>query len=605
MRMRQLNPTVALALCATLVGGRGMASPFPIVNYTLRVNPADTTGFDVAIRIRNARDTVRLVMAAHPEYDDRYWRYVREFRVESPAGALPRVEHSAGPLWTVIGAHGNLVVRYRILFPPDGAMRAAYRPFVRSSGALVGDVHSFMYLLNARDAPSHVTLEVPSSWTIATGLEPTRDPHVFSAHSAEELLDSPILMGALHVWTFTDGGVPHHVAYWPALNASPFDTTRFVDGIERIVHQTLALFGTAPYPAYTFLLQDRAYGSLEHANSVTVGIPSADLSRDPGAYFEEIAHEYFHAWNMMRIRPAVFEGLTDRITTRSSELWWSEGATMFYADLLVRRAGLETEDSTRIAHVANLLASYYSTSGNRLLSPERVSRAAYGLQGAQLGDNTASTHLQGELITIALDLMIRDATHDRRMMDDVMRAMMARHSGPHGFASDDVEREVNRVCGCGVSRFFAEHVHGSEPLDTNRLLALIGLAARVDWTPVLNAAGTPRPDLRVFAWQAQRDSGLRLMVLDTASIWEKAGLHTGDSVVAVNGVATSNLTTFRAAIGRLRIDDTVAVEVMRRAGLFTARLAVQGYNRAVVTIRELPSATASERARRAAWLRGS
>jgi predicted metalloprotease with PDZ domain len=378
-----------------------------------------------------------------------------------------------------------------------------------------------------------------------------------------------------------------------------------ITGIEGIVRRATALFGRAPYRDYTFLFQDAAFGALEHANSVTLGIRSSDLAANPSGYFTEIAHEYFHTWNILRIHPAEYGDVSYRTPPRSSGLWWSEGATMFYADLLVRRASLPPEDSSRVAHLARLLGDYYTRSGNHLLSPERVSRAAYGLQGTQLGDNTGSTHLQGELITAVLDLMVRNSTHDRRSIDDVMRAMMEHYSGARGFTSDDVSREVARVCGCATAQFFAAHVHGSASIDVNRYLALIGLTSRVAWTPALTRDGLPQPDLRAFAWQAGADSALRLMVLDTASVWEHAGLHTGDRILSINGRPVTELATFRSIVASLHIGDSVHVDVRRARGGFHAALVVTGYQRAVVTIEERPDATPAERMRRDKWLRGS
>jgi predicted metalloprotease with PDZ domain len=577
----------------------------PTLAYAVHVDPADTTGFTVTLHVGHAPDAFQLAMAAHPEYDDRSWRDVRDLTAESPAGQA-RISEVEGPLWTVTGSGGDVTIRYRMALPAQTSrQRAAYRPFVSPTGALVGGIHSFMYLVGATRLPARVTVEVPEGWRIATGLGATGNPRVFSAPSARVLMDSPILVGNLREWDFAVNHVPHRVFYWPAPDAAPFDSGRFVSGIRAIVQQTIALFGSAPYRDYTFLLQDDAYGSLEHADSVTIGVPSADLAQNPSEYFEEIAHEFFHAWNMMRLRPREWGDVSYRSPPKAAELWWSEGATMYYADLLCRRAGLPTGDSTRVAHLARLIGEYDSTSGNRLLSPERVSRAAYGPQGTQLGDNTASTHLQGELITAALDLLIRDATHDRRSIDDVMRAIVTDHSGPGGFSTDDVEHEAERACGCSLADFFARHVHGAEPLDMNRYLAFIGLSAQVTWSPAIKEDGSPQPDLRVAAWQQADESGLRLYVLDTQSVWEQAGLHTGDRLVAINGRPVSELATFRSFISSLAIGDTVRLTVDRPAGPFDATVVVAGYRRATATISERPDASAAERTRRAAWERGN
>ena len=576
-----------------------------VIDYVLHVDSSDTTGFDITMRVRNAPDTFRVAMVAHPEYDDRYWRHVTHLRAASPGetAAIARVDDA---LWQVTAAAGEVTVSYRLALPrADGATRAAYRPFVSATGALVGGVHSFMYIVGASHAPSHVRLDLPAGWDVATGLVPTVDRRVFFAPDAKTLTESPILAGRLRNWRFTVAGVPHRIAYWPSPGGVAFDTATFVDGIERMARQTLALFGHAPFRDYTFLLQDAAYGSLEHPNSVTIGVPSAGLARDPTQAFGEIAHEYFHAWNIMRLHPAAYGDVSYTTPPRSAELWWSEGATMFYADLLLRRAGLPPDGATRVDHLAAGLGRYYTTSGNHLLSPERVSRAEYGLQGDQLGDNTASTHLQGELLTTALDLVIRGATGGRRSIDDVMRAMLADHAGPAGFTSDDVETEVEQICGCSMRRFFLDHVHGPAPLDFNRYLQLIGFTLRVAWEPAVDAHGAPLPDLRLYAWQPQGETDMRLMVLDTMSVWEHAGLHTGDRLVSVNGALVPDPAALWAIVRSLHIGDSLRITVRRAAGIYSVDVTETGYRRARVTIDVRPDATPAQRALRNSWLRGT
>jgi predicted metalloprotease with PDZ domain len=116
---------------------------------------------------------------------------------------------------------------------------------------------------------------------------------VFYAPSIDVLVESPILVGRFHDWSFSTDDVPHRVAYWSAPGWTPFDSTAFVKGLEAVVNQAVTLFGRPPYRDYTFLFQDEAYGALEHLNSVTLGAPSADLARDPNASLEETAHEFF------------------------------------------------------------------------------------------------------------------------------------------------------------------------------------------------------------------------------------------------------------------------------------------------------------------------
>ena len=576
----------------------------PVVGYTLRVDAGELSGFDVELRLRNVPDTFRLAMVAHPEYDDRNWRFVEALRVQTPHGAAT-VTREDSALWRVVAPGGEALVRYRMRLPAPESPRAAWRPFLAPTGGLVGGPHAFLYVVGATLGSSHVTLELPPEWQIATGLEPTLDPHTFFAPTVGVLVDSPLLVGRLRSWRFAVDGVPHRVVYWPLPDAAPFDTVALVGNIERLSRQAVALFGRAPYRDYSFLLEDGAYGALEHRSSVTLGAPSADLARDPTGLLMEIAHEYFHTWNLMRIHPAEYGDVSYRPPPRARGLWWSEGLTMLYADLLLRRAGLPVSDSTRAAHLEGLIGRYLASPGNSRFSPESVSVVAYGAAPGALGDYSASTHLQGELLGTMLDLIVRDATNGARSIDDVMRAMLERFSGARGFTGRDVERTVADVCACNVHTFFEAHVRGAKPIDFYHYLRLIGMRTHVSWTPALGRDGQPTPDLRLYAWQPPAERALSLVITNPAGAWGRAGLHTGDRLAALNGVAVATVADFRSRVTRLRIGDTTTVDVARPTGACRTAVVVAGYDRPVVRLEESPDATERQRGLRAQWAAGS
>ena len=574
----------------------------PVLSYLLKVDSADLSGWSVEIRIRNAPDTLRLAMAAHPEYDDRFYRFVEDLRVETPQGAVPVVRQDSA-VWRVHAPGGSAVVRYRIRLPAQtNPRRSGWIPFLSPTGGLVGGPHAFMFLLGAELAPAHVSLEIPDGWAAATGLEPTADPHTFFAPSADVLMDSPVFVGRFRSWRFAVDGVPHRVVYWPLPDAVAFDSATLVRGLEQLARQAVALFGRAPYREYTFILQDGALGSLEHFNSVTVGAPSAELARGLGGFFAETAHEFIHTWNLMRIRPAEYQSITYRTQPPVSGLWWSEGLTIFLADLLLRRSGLPVFDSTRIAHLEAAIGRYLSNPGNARVSAERVSQMAYNAPPGSLGDYDASTHLQGELIGAMLDLIVRDASEGKRSIEDVMRLMLERWSGERGFLGRDVEAAVSEVCGCSVQAFFEAHVRGAGPIDFDRYLRLIGLTARVSWVPAVGSDGRPLQDLRIRAWLPPGESRLSLLLGNPGSLWGRAGLHAGDRLVGLNGVPLTTVVDFRAFLTRLRFGDTVRVEVLRPAGPWQTSVVIAGFERPLVRIEPLPDASARQRQLREGWL---
>jgi len=574
----------------------------PSIQYTLRVDSADLSGWTVEIRLRTTSETIRLAMAAHPEYDDRYWRYVRDFASETPGASVTRVDSA---VWQIVAPVGVVNVRYRIALPPaEPGLRAAWRPFLTPTGGLIGGPHAFMYVLGAEDSSVLVTLDLPHRWAIGTGLTPTRDPYTFTAANAAALVDSPILAGLLRRWSFVEGAATHHVVYWPLPDAKPLDTLAFVSGIRAIVHQTIALFGRAPYRDYTFQFEDGAFGGgLEHRNSVTLGVQSAELARNPNSGVPETAHEFFHTWNLLAIKPIEYREIDYRTQPPVASLWFSEGLTMFYADLLQRRAGIPVRDSTRTAHLERLIGSYLANPAYGRFSAESISKVAYNVAPGELGDYSASTHQQGELLGAMLDLMIRDATRGQKSMDDVMRLLFShvpavppppsrREPTPYRIDGRAIEQAVESVCGCDATPFFDAHVRGARAIDFDRWLGMIGLRTNVTRGPAVYN-GEPERDLRV--WGFERDSTIRLVINNATSIWGRAGLHSRDRLVSVNGAAVKSWPELRGKLQALRMGDSVRVAVLRPAGPFVATVVVTGFERPTVRLERLPNATVAQR----------
>jgi len=577
----------------------------PVISYVLHVDSADLSGFDVSMAVRGKRDTTLLAMVAHPEYDDRYWRFVRDMRVEDTTNraSLTRVDSA---LWRVVAPGGSFVVRYRLQLPAEGeGERAAWKPFLAPTGGLVGGTHTFMYVVGETLAPSYVTLELPAGWSIATALTPTSDARTFSAPSTLVLVESPVLVGRLRDWRFTVDAVPHRVVYWPLPDAVPFDSAAVITAIAKLAREASALFGRLPYREYVYQLQDGAYGALEHPASVSLGARSRELAAGDASFLGELAHEYFHTWNLMRIRPVEYRDVMYRTPPRARGLWFSEGFSMFYSDLLRRRAGLPASTPTRVAHLETVIARYLSNPGNARFSAERVSEAEYGDDPAALGDYSASTHLQGELIAALMDLEIRHATSGRRSLDDVMRLMMERYAGERGFTGRDVERVIAEVCGCTVSPFFAAHVRGGKPIPFDDYLRYIGLRVDVTWRTALGRDGRPAPDLRAFPYDLGDGTGVRLKISDPSSAWGKAGLHTGDRLRTMNGHPVATREDVRGLLRQLKSGDTVHVEVERGGVRRSVIVVVAPFDRPFVQLREVPTATSTQRALHARWETGT
>jgi predicted metalloprotease with PDZ domain len=567
------------------------------INYRLSVHLGDTTGYDVEMRLQHVPHQLRLAMATHHEYDDKFYRFVRNFRVRVKGGQATFVRTDSA-VYDLEIPGDQAVVSYTIQLPPH---RYAHQPFLSRNGGSVGDIHSFFYLVGSTKIPATVEFDLPPGWTIATGLEPTGLAHTFKASSAKVLMDCPVLVGRLWQWHFTQGKIPYTVTYLPVAGRPAFDMATLVASVKKIVAETIRLFGSAPFTHYDFLLVDGVYGSLEHANSVTIGAPAAELVDRLQDLYEQLAHEFFHTWNLVNIEPAGYSDINYGPQERSDGLWFGEGVTMFYADLLVRRAGLPTEDSTRLSHLSTLIRRYYADTGNSMIAPLAVSLASNAPPG-ELGDYSASTHVQGELIGALLDMLIRSNTGGRGSLDDVMRLMYQRFGGRAGFSARDVGQAVKDAGGgpC-VGAFLDTCLSSGRALDFAPYLRLLGLRLQLNWQPAVDDKGLPVADTRIYIWQPPGDSLFHLILTTPHGCWGRAGLHTGDGVVAVNGHVLRDRASFYTAIRAAKVGDTIVLQL--RNGVAVA-VPVTGYVQARATLSPIEGADAVTQARFLEWAAG-
>ena len=600
-----------IAALASTLGADGAAKREPRIYYSIAIDSTDLSGFDVTMQIEGAPRSIRLAMAIHPEYNDRFWRYMRGLRATAMGKPVPLAfAMEAENRWRVQTRNGYAFVHYRIELPRENPThRPVWHTALRADGASINPIDTFLYLPDFPHAQIDITLSVPRSWGDIIDLPSDHALHfdeyrtwqVFHT-DAVTLFDSPLLFGSqLRMWIFDIDGTPHTVAYWPLPNATPFDTAQFVDAITKVARQAASVFGRPQYSHYMFLLEDGAWGALEHANSVTIGMPSSDLAKDPRMYLAELAHEFFHTWNLVRLYPEGRGTLSDRDPEHTTGLWLSEGVTMYYADALLHRAGFPERGMSRSDLLAEELESYYGTPGNMLISPELASARSVDTTGIN-GDYEVNYYVQGRLIGTALDLIIRDSTNGRRGLDDLMRALYSRYAMKAGFTSSDVERSASETCGCDLHRFFIDHVRNARPLDFDRYLASIGLRMVVDTVPAADSAGARLPDIRVWAYPPRKGGRMRFMIDDPSTTWGEAVLHTGDEIVAFNGAAIDSFPDFRRAIRAIQLGDVVPVSILRGQTPSLVSVRVTGYDRVRVRIIDAPGATPAQRERRRLWL---
>jgi predicted metalloprotease with PDZ domain len=493
--------------------------------------------------------------------------------------------------WDVSGHDGHVRVLYKV-----------YGDHVDGTYLAVDTTHAHMNmpatLLWARgmDArPARVTFAPPvgSRWIAATQLFPTSDPLTFTAPNFQYLMDSPTELSVQTIRSFTvrnsDGrrltirAAVHHDADSAAVD-------EYVAGAERIVHEAGAVFGEYPEfetGTYTFLGDYVPWGGsegMEHRNSTVVAAAvSLRDERVRPRVLTTVAHEFFHAWNVERIRPRSLEPFDFENANMSGELWLAEGFTQYYGTLLMHRAGLIPLQQA-ISSFAATINTVVHHPGRRFRSAVEMSRMAPFTDAARSVDPTnfsttfISYYTYGNGIALALDLSLRDRSNGRLTLDDYMRAMWRAHGKPGGVAPglvarpytmEDARDRLAEVAGDRefANDFFAKYIEGREAADYVRLLARAGIMLR---------ARTPGA-----AWIGDVQLGHTLR-LESLAPWGSpaydAGLDQGDVITSLEGTTVTSLDQWRTALAAHKPGERVRVGYRRRDGASGTTILTLGDN---------------------------
>lgn len=476
--------------------------------------------------------------------------------------------------WTV-PRHGTTVtIRYRVFGDRvDGTYLAVDPTHAHMNMPAVA-----MWARGLEDRPILLTLEPPAGtrWETATQLFPGPHAGELTAPNLQYLMDSPIEFGPVTVRQFVVEGKTIRFALHHTGTAGDLDG--FVADVRRIVAAERDVFGEFPAyerDTYTFIADYLPYArsdGMEHRNSTVITSPSA-IRTNHGGLLGTVAHEFFHGWNVERIRPQSLEPFDLERANMSGELWLAEGFTQYYGPLSMSRAGVAGLGDT-LADFSEQIAAVLLRPGRTVRSAEDMSRMAVFVDGGTTVDptNWSNTYISyypfGGAIALALDLSLRERFEGRITLDDFMRAMWRVHGKPaapriglvaHPYTSADAEQRLAEVTGDAAfaKQFFARYIRGRDAADYTRLLSQGGLVLRRQ-----NAGRAWWGDVNLQA----RD-GLRLAATPAAnSPAYAAGLDVGDEVTQIDGVRVNVADDVAAVLRRKKPGDTMTVAYVDRTG---------------------------------------
>jgi predicted metalloprotease with PDZ domain len=451
---------------------------------------------------------------------------------------------------------------------------------VDGTHAYLNGANVFAYAPGREGERCDLEVAAPPGWQVSTALE--GGPNRFTARDYDELADSPLEIGTHRVVEFTAAGKPHALAIW---GRGRVDETRLADDTRRIVETFAALLGGLPYDRYLFIVHvsDKRRGGLEHARSTTVSVSRKGFY--PRDAYEEtlglLSHEFFHVWNVKGMRPAAFVPFDYGREQYTRLFWWFEGATSYYEGLALARAGLVAPERYLKA-LGQALTLLERTPGAAKMSVEEASFLAW-VKHYRPDENSVNSavsyYLKGELVALALDLLLR---RHGRSLDELLRALLARFAGERGGVPEGaIEGAVAElVTAAEARRFFDAYVRGTEPLaaalEGPGGLELLGVRLRRRPAQGLeDKGGTGRKeDAPAAGWLgAELAPGPKLLVsaVREGSPAARAGLYADDELVAEGGFRLDKGVLWdrlceEGPSGRLRLtvfrrDELVEVEV--------------------------------------------
>jgi predicted metalloprotease with PDZ domain len=536
-------------------------------------------------------------------------RHFVEVKAEAAGKPLP-IHKLEKHTWEAAPASGPLTVK-AIVYAWDLSVRAAH---LDQTHAFFNGTSVFLAVAGQEHEPCEVTIDPPSDhlckgWRVATTLPPkdVRAPGfgTYRADNYEHLIDHPVEMGSFDVVEWTAGGVPHQMAITGRVR---FDRERLQKDLAAVCAEHIRMFhGSEPPPISRYLFLTTAlgegYGGLEHKDSSALICKRDDLPKPRAPSPKEkdkappsdgyrgflglCSHEYFHLWNVKRIKPAAFTPYRLDAEAYTRLLWAFEGITSYYDDLALVRAGVISVESW-LELLGRTATRVLRAAGRKHQSVADSSFDAW-IKFYRPDENTpnavVSYYTKGALVALALDLTIRAATDDKRSLDDVMRALWSRHGKTGvGVPEDGVEKIASEIAGTDLTPFFDEYVRGTADVALGRMLEPYGIEmhlrpAESDSDQGGKAGKKPAEELQARGTLGvtigSGDDGAHLATVHEGGAAQEAGLSAGDVIVAVDGLRATrqNLTKLIAErppgtklhVHAFRRDELLELEVVLKA----------------------------------------
>jgi len=505
---------LVIGLFVVFQNATAQSSKKALFNYTIDFSKPQNQTFTVELSSSGfPKDTLDFTM---PQWMPGYYqimsyaKQINKIEAKDAKGKLLTLNKKGDNVWQlVLPKNTPFTINYSVTAKRNFVAAAV----VDTTHAYVVTTAAFLYIPEFLQSPVHIKVKTP--WKdVATGLTPVSGKkHEFTAPDFDILYDCPILSGSLdELPSFTVGGKKHRFVGY---KMGEFDKVRLMNQLQKIIEQATALIGDIPYNEYTFIGIGPGNGGIEHLNNTTVSFTGEKLSnRDVEIkMLNFLTHEYFHHYNVKRIRPFELGPFDYSQMNHTNQLWISEGLTVYYEYLLVKRAGLISEEEV----LTNLSRNITNIQNNPGRLHQSLAQASYdtwkdgpfGTSGKD-ASKSISYYEKGPLVGWIVDLAIRNATDNQKSLDNVMSYLYHYYYKKlkRGFTDAEFRQACETIAGQSLSVEF-DYIYSTKELDYATYLGYAGLEVKADeathkWTVSRKATVTPKQEAILKSWLGEK-----------------------------------------------------------------------------------------------------
>ncbi|MEH2238312.1 M61 family metallopeptidase [Nostoc sp.] len=504
----------------------------PTIHYLVAMSQPETHLFEVTLRLVNHPSPIldlKLPVWTPGSYLVReYAKNLQDFMAFAEDKPLPWRKTSKNHWQIDKTGISELTVRYRI-FANELSVRTNH---LDATHGYFNGAALFFRIPGWDKQPIRVTIVPPHpEWQVTTALPAVgEETNTFLAGDFDTLVDTPFEIGCHQLYKFEVLGKPHELAIWGKGN---YQVQQLIADIQKIIQVEAQMFGGLPYERYVFLLHlfSQAFGGLEHKNSCSLiyhrfGFRAQEKS---DRFIQLVAHEFFHLWNVKRIRPKALEVFDYDQENYTPSLWFCEGTTSYYDLLIPLRAGIYDVQSY-LNNLGKEITRYEMTPGRKV---QPVSESSFDAwiklyrPDANSGNSQISYYLKGEMVSLLLDLLIRSTHDNQRSFDDVMLKMWQQFGQAEiGYTPEQLQEVIESVAGIDLTDFFKRYIDGIDDLPLNQYLKPFGLQ--------LVADQQEEPYLGV---RINTENGREIIkFVEAGSPAQAEGIDAGDELLAIDGI---------------------------------------------------------------------